>query len=246
MAYPILALWAHPRSMSTAFERVMRERGDLTVFHEPFMADYLHHRAPREFAMLEDGATHWDDYAVMRDRITAAAEDAPVFFKDMSYYALPRLIEDPAFCRRCTNLFLVRDPRRALASWWKKDPHVTNGEVGFEDQWRHVEMLRGMGLPVTVLRSEAVAANPQGTVGPVWQRAGLPPAPHAFAWQAGEAPEDWRHVEGWHPEVIGSSGLRPDTRDADAIFAKAAAQAPHLRAMLEHHMPFYEKLCALA
>ena len=33
---PILALWAVPRSTSTAFERMMRQRGDHDCVHEPF------------------------------------------------------------------------------------------------------------------------------------------------------------------------------------------------------------------
>ena len=34
--HPIHALWATPRSTSTAFEWMMRMRGDLACFHEPF------------------------------------------------------------------------------------------------------------------------------------------------------------------------------------------------------------------
>ena len=40
-------LWSHPRSMSTATERIMRERGDLDCAHEPFMYDYYVHRKRR-------------------------------------------------------------------------------------------------------------------------------------------------------------------------------------------------------
>jgi len=32
----IIALWSIPRSLSTAFERLMMQRGDFKVFHEPF------------------------------------------------------------------------------------------------------------------------------------------------------------------------------------------------------------------
>ena len=32
----ILALWATPRSTSTAFEKVMANRGDMRCFHEPY------------------------------------------------------------------------------------------------------------------------------------------------------------------------------------------------------------------
>jgi hypothetical protein len=37
-----IALWAVPRSISTAFERVFVEREDSEVFHEPFSASYYH------------------------------------------------------------------------------------------------------------------------------------------------------------------------------------------------------------
>ena len=33
---PVLVLWAVPRSTSTAFERMMSQRGDHTCVHEPF------------------------------------------------------------------------------------------------------------------------------------------------------------------------------------------------------------------
>jgi hypothetical protein len=33
---PIYVLWATPRSTSTAFEWMMRMRGDMACFHEPF------------------------------------------------------------------------------------------------------------------------------------------------------------------------------------------------------------------
>ena len=34
--YKIVALWAVPRSTSTAFEWMMRQRGDIDCLHEPF------------------------------------------------------------------------------------------------------------------------------------------------------------------------------------------------------------------
>ena len=35
-----IALWAAPRSISTAFERIFVEREDFEVYHEPFAASY--------------------------------------------------------------------------------------------------------------------------------------------------------------------------------------------------------------
>ena len=50
---PIIALWSHPRSMSTAMERIMRERGDCRCFHEPFICDYYVHRAVRSLPLFD-------------------------------------------------------------------------------------------------------------------------------------------------------------------------------------------------
>ena len=42
----IVALWAVPRSTSTAFEWMMRQRGDMTCFHEPFGEAWYQGEAP--------------------------------------------------------------------------------------------------------------------------------------------------------------------------------------------------------
>ena len=45
--YPIVILRAHPRSMSTAIEPVMRERGDFDCLPEPFLRCYYLRRSGR-------------------------------------------------------------------------------------------------------------------------------------------------------------------------------------------------------
>ena len=44
--HKILALWAVPRSTSTAFEWMMRQRGDLDCLHEPFGEAWYQGEAP--------------------------------------------------------------------------------------------------------------------------------------------------------------------------------------------------------
>ena len=230
--------------MSTATERIMRERGDMTVFHEPFMADYYKHRAGRVFPMVDTSDPAWVDYPTARDRILKAAEASPVFFKDLAYYVESVLPEDVGFARRVSHVFLIRDPRRAIASYWKLDPEMTCEEIGLEAQWRRLVALREMGLDPMVIEAEAIADDPAVEIGAVWARAGLDFAADAFTWQADKIPADWQHVEGWHKAVAGSTGIRQDSSDPDEVFAKAAGQAPHLRGYLDHHLPFYKKLRA--
>ena len=246
ITHPILALWAHPRSMSTAIERVMRARGDLTVFHEPFMADYYMHRANRLFPMVDTGVPSWVDYPTMRGRILDAAVHTPVFFKDLSFYADAILAGDPDFTRRLTHVFLIRDPRRAIASYWKLDPELTCEEVGLEASWELHQALIDDGQTPLVIEAEAVGADPERQIGLIWDHAGLDARADAFRWQAGEMQKDWQFVAGWHRDVAGSTGIKRDSRDPDTVFDAARHAAPHLEDYLEHHWPFYERLRALA
>ena len=43
----IVALWAVPRSTSTAFEWMMRQRGDMVCLHEPFGEAWYQGEEPR-------------------------------------------------------------------------------------------------------------------------------------------------------------------------------------------------------
>ena len=102
MSCPIIALWAHPRSMSTATERIMHERGDCKVFHEPFLAyHYLHQRADN-MPMLDTELAKPRDYPEIRQQLLDAGERLPVFFKDMSYFVIDALLQDETSgCATC-------------------------------------------------------------------------------------------------------------------------------------------------
>ena len=72
--HPIIALWSHPRSMSTATERIMRERGDLDCAHEPFMYDYYVHRQVRKMPHFDVQDGHPTSYGAIRDMLLARGE----------------------------------------------------------------------------------------------------------------------------------------------------------------------------
>jgi Sulfotransferase domain len=249
--HPIIALWSHPRSMSTALERVMRERGDLTCFHEPFMYDYYVERAVRAMPHFDVDPDKPRSYEAIRAMLLDAGEAGPVFFKDMSYYVLPRMLDDREFARRLTNTFLIRDPVKAILSYYKLDPDLTLEEIGLEAIWTHLDWVRALtGETPAVLCAEAVQADTAGVMSAYWRKIGLPPAPHALSWAPEETPEDWRQVAGWHGDVAASGGIQAmseeEERGQRAAFEAAAEKAPQLRNYLEHHRPFYDKAKALA
>ncbi len=246
MSHPIIALWSHPRSMSTAFERIMRARGDLSCLHEPFMYDYYINRSTRQMPHFDAMDDHPRSYDAIRDMILARAEQGPVFFKDMSYYVVPHMLADESFLDRVTHSFLIRDPRASIVSYAKLDPDMLLDEIGLEAQWRHRQAVAARtGRSPVVVSSEAVQADPQGQMQRYWAAVGLSPRPEALHWND-PAPADGQQVQAWHGEAIASHTIRPISNEQQARsraeFDRLAATNPRFGAYLDHHLPFYEKL----
>ncbi len=246
---PIIILWAHPRSMSTAIERVMRERGDFDCLHEPFLHYYYLERSGKQLRHFDTEEDHPTSYADTRDMILQRAETAPVFSKDMSYYVIPELLEDVDFCRRVRHCFLIRNPLHSIMSYYKLDNQLTLDEIGLEAQWRHFDGLQKLGIDnCVVLEAEAVQANAAKAMRLFWQALDLDYSEQALSWGQDSKPKDWQYVQGWHQSVSDSQGIRqssaPEKEQARLEFEKLCDQAPQLRNFLQHHLVYYHRLKA--
>ncbi len=238
----IHALWCHPRSMSTAVERIMRERGDLEVLHEPFMYHYYLGGDREKFTDFAPEADHPTSYEGIRAMIRERAEAAPVFFKDMGYYVHETLGHDPGFAGEMSHAFLIRDPREAVISYAKRQPDFTAEEVGIEAQWQLYAALRGMGLAPTILFSEDIRRNPGAEMARYWAEVGLADATHALSWDA-SVPEGWKSVETWHRKVLETTAILPPDEGRDVAGELAALGAPY-RDYAAHHQVFFDRFRA--
>jgi hypothetical protein len=214
---PIVALWAVPRSVSTAFERMMRARGDLAVFHEPFLP-YYYYGEDRVVDHYNEGIepdpSH--DYARILEGILARADAEPVFFKDMAYYL-----------RRCmsrelvglfTNTFLIRHPRRTLPSLYRLFPDSTLEEAGFDQQYRLMRVVHEMTGELTVVDAEELRRSPGEVVASYCRAVGLEFIPQALEWEPvrpDQEPEEWKPWERWHADAISSTGFEPPMEEED-------------------------------
>lgn len=246
---PIYALWSHPRSMSTAMERVMRERGDLDCAHEPFMYDYYVARRIRVMPHFTAQAGHPVSYSAIRDQLLARAKARPVFIKDMSYYVMPHILSDDVFVSLLVNCFLIRDPLAAIVSYFKLDPDVTLDEIGLEAQWLQYKALAERGPAPSVITAEDIRRDPRAAMAALWARLGLPYSEVAFDWQK-QKPKDWEQVSGWHADVMASTSIRPISADETVVlqaqFDEMAAAQPRMKDYLAYHRPFYERLRSVA
>lgn len=242
--FPIHALWAHPRSLSSVIERAMLERGDLRTFHEPFSYCYYvggRREVPHLTPDPERPAT-WD--AVIHT-IQQAARDQPIFLKDMSYYFLDRLDDHEDFFGTIRKSFVVRHPARTIASYAKLQSDFSLIEVGLESQYRHLQWIfaHNPDWSPVVIDADDLQANPVGLMRRYCQRLGLEFREKALSWEPG-LPPAWSDWAQWHLAVEASSGLEAQTpKPLDASLEVVMGNA-RFREFYEHHLPFYEKLAA--
>lgn len=213
----VIALWAVPRSVSTAFEQMMRARGDFRVLHEPFLPYYYYgeERVNDHFSDgVEPDPSH--DWRRILEHIREEAEQGPVFFKDMAYY-LSRVMT-PELVANFDNAFLVRDPERSLPSLFRLMPEATMEETGFEQQLRLMRMVAGeTDQPPVVVDAERLREDPGPEVERFCERMGLEFKPKALEWEEGEPDEDWRPWRAWHQEAIHSTGFESETDEHEEV-----------------------------
>jgi len=231
---PILVLWAVPRTGSTAFERMMIERGDHVVFDEPFSRHYYfgpEKRSPRFADVLPDSRP--DEILAALD---AAARDAAVFAKDMAYHV--NAIASPELLSRFVNAFLIRDPAYALPSLAARWPDFTDEESGYAALARLVAFADGLGQTAPIIDSDDLCRDPSGTVRAYCARVGIPFVPDALEWEPGMRPE-WELWPDWYQAAARSTGFRAPPTDPPP-----ARTDPHLARAYERCAPIYEQLRA--
>jgi Sulfotransferase domain len=228
-----LALWAVPRAASTAFERMVIERGDHKVFDEPFSEHYYFgpRKVSARFAEVRPDA---DPDAIL-DRLDAAARRGPVFVKDMAYHVAG--IASPAFADRFTSTFLIRDPARSLPSLARMWPDFTDEEAGFDALAALVAHAEAVGEEPVVVDSDDLCRDPEGLVAAWCRRVGLPFLPEALSWAPGLRPE-WRLWPDWYTATSRSTGFLPPSDDVPAL------DDERVRAAYERCLPVYEALRA--
>ena len=251
---PILVLWAVPRSTSTAFERMMSQRGDHTCVHEPFgevwysigndtrpPSSHIQHRPELSYESV------WEELVLQ-------ASQGPVFMKDFPHYvthmhdwvaagAGPGRADVP-FLDAFIHSFLIRDPAETLTSMHGQWTDFTLAETGFAEQRDLFDVLtERTGSPPPLIDADDLLDDPH-TVTAEWCKAvGIDFKPEALQWGASRATElTWYEHGTWHSNLARSTTLSRQKRDYVRIDHNQhlqdayAACLPHYEAMHPHRL----------
>ena len=240
--HKIVALWAVPRSTSTAFEWMMRQRGDLNCLHEPFGEAWYQGEDPL-WPRFQDGdkttagltlESVWDD-------IKAKAEQGPVFIKDFPHYI--NHMWDAEFLSHFTHAFLIRDPAKTLTSLYARWPDFDELEVGFPEQRALYDLVTALnGSAPPVVDSDDLLENPHGMTAAFCDAVDIPFVESALSWEAGGDPSEhsWWDGGSFHANLAQSTGLTPQKRKYVDLENTPDRVKRVYRRMMPHYQHLYQ------
>ncbi|MQY12346.1 hypothetical protein SRB5_24790 [Streptomyces sp. RB5] len=232
----VIALWAHPRAVSTAFLRMMAERGDVTVVHEPLVLLTDHGQVV--LPARDGSAATVRTTGELLAHLTELGADRPVFFKDTLEYHYQYLFDHPEAVAGFRHTFIVRDPARTIASHHAIKPELVCQEIGYEHQYALFDLARRTtGETPVVISAERLLADPAAVVEAYCAAVGLPYLPEALTWEPGER-ADWEQNRRWHLDAIASAGFRLPEKEYEVT----VENDERLRGFYDHHFPYYERL----
>ena len=242
--HTIIALWAVPRSTSTAFEWMMRQRGDLDCLHEPYGEAWYQGEAPLWPRLTPDSKrTPGLTLESVHADLMARAEKGPVFIKDFPHYV--DHLWDDGFLQGCedlfTHAFLIRDPAKTITSMYDKWPDFNEAEVGFPEQRRLYDRLIGRyGIAPPVIDSDDLLENPHGMIKKFCDAVGIPFLPEALTWEPGARDEvSWWDSGAFHANLRNSDGLKPQPRTG---YVDLQAAPQRVQDVCERMQPHYAHL----
>jgi len=233
-----IAMWSGPRTLSTALMRSFENRPDTVVVDEPLYGYYLTETGiahPGRDEIMRSMPTRWPEVAEQLTAGPLPAGRTVYYQKHMTHHLLPGV--DRARLSGLRHAFLIRDPRRLLASYAKVRDAPTLADLGLEQQ---VEIYRLYGGPV--IDAADLAARPQQTLEALCAALRIRFDPAMLSWPAGPRPTDGVWAKHWYARVWASTGFAAD-RECGGGMPELPRELEGLAARCQ---PYYEELAAAA
>jgi len=240
MEHKLLVMWAPPRSLSTAFLRVMKARGDLEILHEP-LCDIVA-CGTHEHRRADGGREILSSVAELFEYVSSLRTHRAVFIKETCEFDYEAHLLGSAYMQQARHIFLLRDPARAINSHFHINPQLTSDEVGYRHLDRLLERVREQAqlLPVFI-EAERLSQDPASVVERFCRQVGLPYLPESLSWEKGHL-DLWRRTRHWHLEAAESTNIVSSGRE----YALRVDNHEPLYQLYQNNLPYYERLLAAA
>ena len=201
-------MWSGPRNLSTAMMVSFAQRNDCAVVDEPFYAAYLQATGlehPLFQEIIDDGVV--DSKAVADYCVDAPPKSKQVFYqKHMTHHMIPEF--DREWMAKVTNVFLIRDPLKVIASYNIKRENPNLADIGVAEQLDIFDRVCEMtGEVPVVVDSADILSNPELMLRKLCSALGLDFDPKMLSWTAGPKSYDGIWAKHWYGSVWESTGF---------------------------------------
>ena len=230
----VINLISGPRNISTALMYSFAQRKDFAVIDEPFYGYYLKNANlsithPSHFDIVD--AMECNENNAVKN-IEELAKEQHVFIKGMAHHFLS---EEPAYLQNWQNVFLIRHPRKLIASFAKVIANPTLNDIGIKKSSELVKYLERNDREVVVIDSDELMIHPENYLRELCSILDLPFYDEMLSWDQGGIPEDGIWAKHWYANVHKTTGFK--------VQQKQPAQVPpHLGPLLAEALPYYESL----
>jgi len=229
-------MWSGPRNISTAMMYAFAARNDCAVVDEPFYAAYLNatgidHPMRREIL----AAGEIDPGIVIQNCLGPISENKAVSYqKHMTQHMVHGF--DRTWIKNCTNVFLIRDPDRVIASYAAKRENPTLDDIGFRQQAELFDdVCQAMGKAPPVLDSTKIREGPKAALENLCNAIGLNFQSSMLCWPTGGHKNDGIWAKHWYGAVWASNGFAGPESDLPIVPYEQ-------RKVAEQARTFYEKI----
>jgi hypothetical protein len=219
-----IAMWSGPRNLSTAMMRSFGARADTLVSDEPFYGAYLKHSGddqPMKEAVIASMDCDWASVA----RTMSGDCEKPIWYqKHMAHHMEgPVGIVDLA---AHAHAFLIRDPRRVVASYAAKRVQVRPEHLGVARQRAYFDREADrLGHAPPVVDSADILADPAGVLAALCAALNIAWDPAMLHWPPGRRATDGIWAAHWYGAVEASTGFGPPDPALPVLDAAGAAVA---------------------
>ena len=230
-----ISMWSGPRNISTAMMRSFASRPECQAVDEPFYAYYLTKTGLHHPMYKEVIASQPTDWHVVAETLNAPRKaGSMLYIKHMTHHMTAEV--DLSAFEDHRNCFLIRDPKRVIASYAAKWDRITTEDIGIKRQldiFKTLEELTGRS-PV-VVEAEDILRQPEAMLKKLCAALDIQWIPEMLSWKKGRHPEDGVWAEHWYASVEQTTGFAPyEEREVEL--------KSELMNLLAEQIPFYDAL----
>jgi len=196
----LIFLWCVPRSVSTAFEKMMWHSGEFEVVSEPFIDLYK-----QSFLSDTHRSEVGEKVVEVCNKLLNRSKHRAVFVKDMGYHAEPFITDE--FIIQAKHTFLIRDPNLTIPSLHRMREEYTEDQTGFEGLLTLFNRVKQLtDRTPFVMDAEDLLRTPEAVVANYFDSIGIDCPKDILTWPKGSN-KAWKGREEWHLDAIESEGF---------------------------------------